>query len=71
MTRGPDPSDSRAVLVQRTDRGHALLADALQVVAGIETGYAQHLDAERLAALKELLADLLTYSDPTGALGAG
>ena len=71
VTRRPDPGDSRAVLVQRTGRGHALLADALQVVADIEAGYAEHLGAERLTALRELLADLLSHSDPTGALGAG
>jgi DNA-binding MarR family transcriptional regulator len=69
VSRQPDPGDSRAVLVRRTGRGHALLRDALEVVAGIEAQYAEHLGAERLAALKELLADLLGYADPEGTLG--
>jgi DNA-binding MarR family transcriptional regulator len=71
VTREPDPADSRATLVGRTAKGNALLADALQIVADIESGYAEHLGAERLAALKELLTDLLTHSDPAGALSAG
>jgi DNA-binding MarR family transcriptional regulator len=69
VTREPDPRDSRAVLVRRTSRGHALLRDVLEVVADIEDEYAVHLGAGRLAALKELLTDLLVYSDPGGTLG--
>ena len=68
VTREPDPGDSRAVLVSRTSRGHALLRDALEVVADIEDEYAVHLGADRLAALKEMLTDLLVYSDPGGTL---
>jgi DNA-binding MarR family transcriptional regulator len=69
VSREPDPGDSRAVLVRRTARGHALLHDALEVVASIEAEYAGHLGAERFAALKELLTDLLSHADPHGALG--
>jgi DNA-binding MarR family transcriptional regulator len=69
VRREPDPGDSRAVLVRRTGDGQALLRDALEVVAGIESEYAQHLGAERFAALKVLLADLLGHADPQGALG--
>jgi DNA-binding MarR family transcriptional regulator len=69
LTREPDPADSRATLVRRTERGNALLADALEVVADIESEYADHLGAHRLRELKEALAELLAHSDPAGALG--
>jgi DNA-binding MarR family transcriptional regulator len=69
VSREPDPRDSRAILVRRTSRGQALLHDALEVVAGIEAEYTGHLGPERFAALKELLADLLSHTDPHGALG--
>ena len=69
VSREPDPGDSRAILVRRTASGNALLADALQAVADIEAGYAEHLGAGRLAALKDTLTDLVTHSDPAGALG--
>jgi DNA-binding MarR family transcriptional regulator len=69
VSREPDPADSRAILVRRTGKGQALLRDALEIVADIETGYAEHLGAQRVAELKALLADLLGYADPEGALG--
>ena len=69
VSREPDPGDSRAVLVRRTDKGQALLRDALQVVADIEAGYAGHLGAQQVAELKALLEDLLGHADPEGALG--
>jgi DNA-binding MarR family transcriptional regulator len=69
VTREADPADSRATLVRRTAHGNALLAAALEVVASIEAEYAGHLGDQRLAALKETLADLLTHSDPAGGLG--
>jgi hypothetical protein len=43
--------------------------DALEVVAEIEAEYAGFLGAGRLAALKELLADLVGHADPGGTLG--
>ncbi len=69
VSREPDPGNSRAVLVRRTGQGQALLRDALEVVADIEAEYAQHVGPERLAALKDLLTGLLSYSDPGGTLG--
>jgi DNA-binding MarR family transcriptional regulator len=71
VSREPDPADSRAVLVRRTEKGQALLHDALAIVADIEAGYAAHLGTERVAELKALLADLLGYADPQGGLGEG
>src|SRR5579859_15316 len=69
VSRQPDPGDSRATLVRRTTKGQSLLRDALEVVAGIEADYAEHLGSRRLADLKELLAVLVSYSDPAGTLG--
>jgi hypothetical protein len=45
------------------------MRDGLEVVAEIETEYAGVLGARRLAALKELLADLVGQTDPGGTLG--
>jgi hypothetical protein len=64
-----DPADSRAILVRRTAKGQALMRDALEIVAEIEAEYAGILGAGRLAALKELLTDLVGYADPGGTLG--
>jgi len=69
VSRKPDPADSRAILVRRTAKGHALMRDGLEVVAEIEAEYAGVLGAGRLAALKELLTDLVGHSDPGGTLG--
>jgi DNA-binding MarR family transcriptional regulator len=69
VSREPDPSDSRAILVRRTAKGHALMRDGLEVVAEIEAEYAGVLGADRLAALRELLTDLVGHADPGGTLG--
>ena len=69
VSREPDPADSRAILVRRTAKGHLLMRDALEIVAEIEAEYARLLGARRLAALKELLADLVGHADPGGTLG--
>ena len=69
VSREPDPADSRAILVRRTAKGHALMHDALEVVAEIEAQYAGFLGAGRLAALKEMLAGLVGHADPGGTLG--
>ena len=37
----------------------------MRAIASIEAEYAGHLGAKRFAALKELLADLLSHADPT------
>jgi DNA-binding MarR family transcriptional regulator len=70
VSRKPDPADSRAILVRRTAKGQALMRDALEIVAEIEAGYDGLLGAERLAALKELLTELVGHADPGGTLGA-
>jgi hypothetical protein len=45
------------------------MRDALEIVAEIEAEYAGFLSAGRLAALKELLTDLVAHADPGGTLG--
>jgi DNA-binding MarR family transcriptional regulator len=69
VTRAPDPGDRRAVMVGRTPKGEALLADAVSFVAGLERHYADLIGADQLATLKELLAALVARIDPEGALG--
>jgi len=69
VSREPDPADSRAILIRRTAKGQALMRDGLEVVAEIEAEYAGVLGARRLAALKELLTDLVGHVDPGGTLG--
>ena len=69
VSREPDPADSRAILVRRTAKGHALMRDALEIVAEIEAEYAGFLGAGRLAALRELLTGLVGHADPDGMLG--
>lgn len=69
VTRAPDPSDGRAVIVRQTAKGRRLLRDALRVVADLEDEYARSLGAARLAALKEGLAAFVERVDPGGALG--
>jgi hypothetical protein len=45
------------------------MRDGLEVVAEIEAEYAGILGADRLAALRELLTDLVGHADPGGTLG--
>ena len=69
VARELDPSDGRAWLIRMTPKGRTLLADALDVVAGIEAEYAAAVGEDRLLELKALLGDVLAHSDPAGTLG--
>ena len=69
VVRSPDPRDSRAVLVRRTERGRDLLADALRIVSELENGYRRQLGAEAFSDLTRHLTELLDRIDPQGALG--
>lgn len=68
VTRRPDPSDGRAVIVDRTERGRSLLRDALEVVTELEAGYAEQVGQQRFDAMKEVLSELLESIDPAGRL---
>ena len=67
----PDPEDGRALLVRRTKRGQSLLLTALEVVAELESGYADHLGTRKFDQLRKLLAELLESIDPVQTLGPG
>lgn len=54
-----DPSDRRAKRVQLTDRGQALDTEAREVLAEIETDWAELLGSKRLMELKQTLKDLI------------
>lgn len=69
VVRRPDPDDARAVLVRQSAKGRALFEDAVEVVSELEDEYAAFIGAERLAVLKELLAELVDHVDPAGRLG--
>ena len=69
VERRASESDARAAVIHQTDRGRALLDDALDVVAELEAGYAEVLGTARLATLKRLLTTLLDHIDPVGTLG--
>ena len=69
VRRQPSPDDSRAFIVIQTDRGRALLSDALDIVDELETGYEGLLGGPTLLALKDALSTLLSVTDSGGALG--
>lgn len=64
VERRPDPSDARARLVCFTARGREVQREARTVERRIEREWSQHLGAERLALLRELLVDLREITDP-------
>ena len=69
VERHASDRDARAVIVVQTERGRALLRDALEIVDAIEQGYAALLGPRRYANLTSALAALLDHIDPGGALG--
>jgi DNA-binding MarR family transcriptional regulator len=69
VERQPSPDDARAVIIGQTAKGRRLLRDAIDTVSMIEAEYAEHLGADRLAALKDTLTALVSHIDPQGTLG--
>ena len=69
VKRNASDHDGRAVTVIQTDRGRALLRDALEIVAEREREYIDHLGPRRYANLTSALALLLDHIDPAGELG--
>ncbi len=69
VTRSGSETDGRVAIVQQTAKARALLDDALDIVVELETEYAEHLGAARMATLKRLLTSLLARIDPGGTLG--
>ncbi|GAA3526532.1 MarR family winged helix-turn-helix transcriptional regulator [Nocardioides daeguensis] len=64
VVRVPDPADARARLVVIAPRGREVLDVARREERAIEREWTRHLGAERMAALKEALADLREITDP-------
>lgn len=58
VERVPDPTDGRAKLVRLTERGHAVYAIAVRLVADLETTWVGYLGERKMLQLKRLLAEL-------------
>ena len=59
ISRVPDPTDKRAVLLKFTEKGQRFLQDAYQIKVEIEAEYIGVLGEEKLRALKRLLEEML------------
>jgi DNA-binding MarR family transcriptional regulator len=64
VERVPDPTDARARLVRVAARGAEVIPLAAAAVAEVEAEWAAHLGEERVARLREILADLRELTDP-------
>jgi DNA-binding MarR family transcriptional regulator len=64
VVRVPDPADGRARLVRIAERGARSVAVSRGIVAQVEAEWTAHLGAPRMAALREILTDLRTITDP-------
>ena len=70
VERIPDPTDGRAILIRRTQRGWEINRVAQEVVEQIQQEWAQALGEERFRHLLETLRQLaLLLNEPLGAVG--
>ena len=60
----PDPTDGRARLVRLTPRAHRVAPIANRAVAQALTEWADHVGAERMQQLYDVLRDLREITDP-------
>lgn len=67
LTRRPDPHDGRAKLIELTDRGRRLLADAGDRVADIETRWSHLVGEDDFAQMCATMQRLLDALDPEDA----
>jgi DNA-binding MarR family transcriptional regulator len=58
----PDPADSRAKIVRRTEAGRRLASGTLAAVADIEASWAATVGPERYAALRAALEEIAALS---------
>jgi DNA-binding MarR family transcriptional regulator len=70
VKRGPARDDARAVVVQFTPRGRALLEAVFGLVEAIEGEYAALLGTRELERVREGLRTLADAVDPKGAFGS-
>lgn len=68
LERTPDPEDGRATRVRHTADGKRLLADALELMDRIETGYAELVGADDLDHAKRVLRTIADTIDARTAL---
>ena len=64
VERTPDPADRRAKLVVPTAEGIALVRDADEIVAGIESRHAQAVGGKTYAAFRDAMLDVVRNSRP-------
>jgi DNA-binding MarR family transcriptional regulator len=62
LTTATHPDDQRAVVVTMTERGHAIRAEAAEVIAELEADYAVLLHDSGLAQLKGALQNIIRTS---------
>ncbi len=67
LTRRPDPADGRAKLIDLTDRGRHLMADAGDRVADIEARWSKLVGANDFAHMCATMQRLLDALDPDDA----
>lgn len=68
VARAPDPADARAVLLSLTERGEAVVAEAIPVVHGLNADLLVPIggpDSPEAAALTATLRTLLAAAPPT------
>lgn len=59
VERRPDPSDGRAKIIELTPQGAETQAAGYAILAEIEARWAERYGAERVAALRSLLAEVI------------
>jgi DNA-binding MarR family transcriptional regulator len=69
VARTPDPADRRAKLVVPTRKGIALVLDADEIVAGIESRHAQAVGRKTYAAFRDAMRDVVQNSRPIRPIG--
>ena len=69
VARTPDPADRRAKLVVPTAKGTALVLDADEIVAGIESRHAQAVGRKTYAAFRDGMRDVVQNSRPIRPIG--
>lgn len=71
VERVPDPTDGRAILIRRTERGWEVNRIARQVVEQIQQEWAEALGQEQFTSLIDTLRQLaLVLEEPVGAAGS-
>jgi DNA-binding MarR family transcriptional regulator len=69
VERRADPDDRRGVIILFTPHGRQVLADAVEVMTGIEADYASIIGEQGLVRLKRILKQILDQVDRPGAFG--